>query len=107
MSQFNKAQFNFHGGYLAYGNDRKFVARFKYSSRDRAGFQSFLIKHFSVEEYFAALDAGVAPVRILETKGYVSATVGRILKDAGYPVTQDGFSAYIAAQAAKRAQASA
>lgn len=98
MTAFVKSAFNFHGGYLTYGNDRRFVARFKYTARDRAGFQSFLIKNFSVEEYFAAYDAGVAPARILEAKGYVSTTVARALKDAGFPVSREGVTAYLEAQ---------
>lgn len=94
MTKFDKAAFDYHGGYLTYQG--KFVARFKYSSRDKVGFQAFLIKNFSVEEYFEALGNNGAPALILETKGYVSKTVKNLLRQVGYPETQEGHKAYIA-----------
>lgn len=86
MTKFEKSQFNYHGGYLTYGPDRKFVARFKHVAGNRAGFTKFLIKHFTVEEYFAAREANVndgsnAPACILEAKGYVSAHILKWLKE--------------------------
>ena len=94
MSKFQKELFSYNGGYLMYGNGyperAKFVARFKYRGGDRAGFMSFLIKNFSPEEYFARLDANETPVAILESKGYVSTTVKRILKQQGFAPTVEG-----------------
>lgn len=79
----------------------KFIARFKYCRGNRAGFKAFLVKNFTVEEYFSAREADVAPATILETKGYVSKSVKAILAQRGYPETQEGFRAYIDAQVAK------
>ena len=94
MSQFQKFNFDYFGGYLTY--NRVFVSRFKYSVRDKAQFISFLTKNFSVEEYFHRLDNGESPVKILESKGYVSTTIKRLLKSAGLPRTQAGYNEYIA-----------
>ena len=47
----------------AWGPDRKFVARFKYSGPFTMGtFKTELIKHHIVEEYFADLEAGETPL---------------------------------------------
>ena len=101
MTEFDKTKFNYSGGYLTYGTDHKFVARFKYTPGDHAHFKSFLIKNFSVEEYFAARDADVSPLKILETKGYVSKTVQHTLKRSGFAQTLEGLKAYIAEQMRK------
>ena len=93
MTKFVKDQFSYNGGYLMYGQypERpKFIARFKYRGGDKAGFLTFLIKNFTVEEYLTRLDAGETPVGILESKGYVSATVKKILKQAGFAPTIEG-----------------
>lgn len=103
MTKFVRDQFQYGGGYLTYGPERKFVARFKYCARDKAGFMSFLIKNFTVEEYFGAYADGTAPSAILKTKGYVSTTVKRLLKDAGYPQTVEGAAQHIQDGIAKRA----
>lgn len=108
MTKFVKAEFNFDGEYLTYnmaglpdGQTRRFVARFKRNKGDRAGFVSFLIKNFSVEEYFRDYGAGGTPVEIMEKKGYVSNTVKKVLKSMGYEPTQAGFKAYIESRMAK------
>lgn len=110
MSKFNKEQLNWDGEYLTYsteglpnGQTRRFVARFKRNKGDRAGFTSFLIKNFMVEEYFRDYDAGGTPVGILESKGYISNTVKKALKRMGYAPTQAGRSSYLANLAAKYA----
>lgn len=95
MTKFVKEQFNYDGMYLTYGQDRKFVARFKYAGGDKAGFLSFLIKNFDVEEYFALREAGQAPAAILEAKGYVQASVKKILKAMGYEPTAAGREAFL------------
>ena len=99
MSKFDKAQFHNDGPYLTYGADRKFVARFKHTPRDRTDFVAFLVKHLTVEEYFAAYDAGQLPAQILEAKGYISATVRKVLERSGYPATREGREAYLDEQA--------
>lgn len=111
MTKFVKAEFNFDGEYLTYnmaglpnGQTRRFVARFKRNKGDRAGFMSFLMKNFSVEEYFREYDAGGTPFGLMENKGYVSNTVKKILKSTGYEPTQAGFKAYIESRMAKYAK---
>ena len=103
MTAFTKTNLIKDGAYLQYvdGNDRRFVARFKYSTRDLAGFRAFLIKNFTVEEYMHRLDAREAPSTILESKGYVSLTVRRTLERCGYEPTPAGREAYIKAQVDK------
>jgi len=75
---FLKEKFHFDGMYLNYGTgsytkDARFVARFKYSKRDKASFVKFLIANFTVEEYFNALK-DEAPLNVLKAKGWVSPT---------------------------------
>jgi len=77
MTAFIKTNFEYHGGYLHYntGTERKFVARFKHRGPvTKAKFQSMLIKHYSVEEYFSRLGGaynpqGEAPMQILMNDG--------------------------------------
>jgi len=85
MSKFIKSEFS-PGEYAMYNG--KFVARFKRGGR--GSFLTFLCKNFTVEEYFSQLDAGEAPLKILETKGYVSPNVRKILKQFGYEVSPEG-----------------
>ncbi len=99
MTKFNKEAFEFGGEYLSYNG--MFVARFKRNKGDRAGFVSFLIKNFAVEEYFSEYDAGGTPVGILESRGYVSATVKRLLKSVGFAPTAEGKRKYLDEQVAK------
>lgn len=99
MSKFDKTQFNFDGMYFTYGTDRKFVARFKRSGM--AHFRSFLVKNFTVEEYFSLADTGMAPLTILESKGYVSPNAAKVLKAYGFPVSQEGVKQYLAYEVAR------
>ena len=66
MTQFIKSDFGYFGGYLTYGTDRKFVARFKYSGGPftKAKFLKELIANHTVEDYFSALETK-APLAIL------------------------------------------
>lgn len=105
--RFDKAQFHYFGKYLTYGPARKFVARFKYGSK--ASFQAFLIKNFTVDEYFGLLDTinpsnvcgnTYAPLEILEMKGYLSDNCKRACKISGYPETREGFKQMIQDQIA-------
>lgn len=111
MTKFIKDQFINSAGHISYCLDpmpcawdrREFVARFKYGAKGGAGsFITFLIKNFTVEEYFGRLKAGETPLAVAESKGYMLPHIKRWLKEAGYPVTQEGFHQYLDDQAAKR-----
>jgi hypothetical protein len=78
MTKFEKANFEYHGGYLHYKTElgqRVFVARFKHRGPvTKAKFQAALIKHYTVEEYFARLGGaynpqGETPVGMLMNDG--------------------------------------
>jgi len=100
MTKFVNKNFNYDGMYLKY--DGKFVARFKYGGM--VAFKKFLRENFTVEEYFDLLEnKGLAPLKVLETKGYVSPNVARILKMRGYPMTLEGRNKMIEDDIAARA----
>ena len=65
---FTLEEFDFYGGYLTYKG--KFVARFKYNRKLKGGFVTFLKNNFNTDEYFLALNGGMSPMEILETKGF-------------------------------------
>jgi hypothetical protein len=88
MTAFEKSKFNFDGMYLEY--EGRFIARFKYVRSNVSGFRSFLIKNFTVEEYFERRARGEAPLDILKSKGYVSAHIRKWLIEAGLPPTPEG-----------------
>ena len=99
MTKFVKEMFETSGEYVTYfdGGDRsKFVGRFKYAKSSKASFVSFLIKNFSVEEYFSRLESKESPLTILQSKGYMQPHVKKLLKSAGYPATVAGFEKYLA-----------
>lgn len=87
MSRFIKSQFT-EGEFVTY--DGQFVARFKRGGR--GSFLTFLVKNFTVEEYFSRLEDGEAPLTILQSKGYLPPNIQRMLRDYGYPVTADGYN---------------
>jgi|TARA_R110000803_G_scaffold99316_1_gene167352 hypothetical protein len=92
MSKFNNDNFRYNNTILTYQN--RFVARFR--NGGVVAFKQFLRENFEVEVYFNLLEGyKVAPIRILETKGYVSPIVCKQLRKAGYPTTQEGLQAYI------------
>lgn len=63
---FNKFNLFKDGQYLLYGNDRKFVARFKHGGPfTMAKFRKELIANHTPESYFREYDAGKAPLNIL------------------------------------------
>ena len=106
---FDNKDFDYDGTYLIYkdgygnGRKRRFVARFK--NGGMVAFKKFLRENFTVDEYFDLLEnEGMAPLKILETKGYVSPTVARILKERGYPVTLEGRDRMIKDDIARRAE---
>tara|TARA_R110002073_G_scaffold91121_1_gene214654 strand:- start:236 stop:577 length:342 start_codon:yes stop_codon:yes gene_type:complete len=67
-----------------------FIARFKYSTGGMSAFKKFLCDNFTIEEYLDLLDSGLAPITALETKGYMSPAIKKMLKEQGYPQTQEG-----------------
>jgi hypothetical protein len=102
--QFTKENLFNHRGYITFSadglqgsRDAKFVARFKYGAKSSAGpFMTFLRKNFTVEEYFARLDAGESPLPIAKSKGFMLSHIKKYLREGGYPVTPAGFDQYIA-----------
>ena len=94
MTKFNKAGFNFDGMYLMYEGD--FIARFKRGGM--GAFKSFLIKNFTVEEYLKMVNEfNMSPIAVLETKGYISSIMKKVLIRMGYEPTADGQKAYLLA----------
>lgn len=130
MTKFKREDFEYHGGYLTYVGDHgaateywaddesvhpskrgaprrdMFIARFKYTGRDKARFVTFLINNFTVEQFAAARKAAdptnawgnpFSPATILEAFGYVSATVRKGMKAKGYTVfTRETYRDYMA-----------
>ena len=97
MAAFIKTEFS---GSECVNYGGKFVARFKRGGK--ASFLTFLVKNFSVEEYFGRLDAGESPLKILEAKGYLLPHIKKILKGSGYEVSVAGFKQYIEDQIDRR-----
>lgn len=86
MSTFIKSEFT-EGEFATYNG--KFVARFKRGGR--GSFLTFLVKNFTVEEYFGRLENGEAPLTILQSKGYLQPHIQRMLRNCGYPLTMVGY----------------
>ena len=85
--------------YVTPDNPRgQFVARFKRNKGAMGTFMTHLRKNWTVEDYFAKYDAGLAPLEIVELTGYISPHIKKWLKEAGYPVTPTGRDAWVAAQ---------
>jgi hypothetical protein len=91
VTKFDKSKFT-SGEYAMY--EGKFVARFKRGGR--GSFLTFLVKNFTVEEYFARLDGGESPLTILESKGYLLPHIKRWLKEGGYEVSKAGMEKFLA-----------
>jgi hypothetical protein len=101
MSRFLKDKFD-GSEYVTY--EGKFVARFKYNRASKGTFITFLVKNFTVEEYFSRLNAGEAPLTILESKGYMLPHIRKLLKSLGYDQTRQGLDKYIQDQIKTRQQ---
>ena len=82
-TDWNKDNFNFHGGYLGYmlNGHNEFIARFKYSGMlvTMGMFKKMLVKHYTPEEYLARLNAKherwqdrEAPLQILQNDGHIT-----------------------------------
>ena len=93
MTQFIKAQFQVDGAYVRY--DNKFVARFKHQRNAKGSFITFLVKNFTVEEYFAAMASGLAPLQVVEPKGYILPHIKKWLKEAKLPQTREGYAMFM------------
>jgi hypothetical protein len=102
MTKFTKETLLSHNEWLHYyphgerSGAGQFVARFKHMRDGMGSFKTFLIKNFTVEEYFAAREAGVSPLKILQAKGYLQPHIKRWLKEGGYTVDKAGYEKYIA-----------
>ena len=96
MTSFVKSQF-YGSEYVDYniGETSKFVTRFKYARSSKASFINFLIKNFTVEEYFGRMAAGEQPLSILMSKGYLQPHIKKALKAGGYEVSAAGFEKLI------------
>lgn len=101
MTKFEKDQFTYDSGYLSYGPQRNFIARFKYKAGQRGSFITFLIKNFTTEEYFEAMADGKPPLAILTAKGYLQPYIKKWLKANGYEVSTKGYEKYLADQVAR------
>lgn len=106
MTNFVNKNFDYNGEYLFYrvpGEEfKRFVARFKYGGM--VSFKKFLRDNFTVEEYFDLLEnQDLPPLKVLQTKGYVSPKVAKILKQRGYPMTLEGMNQMIDDDIARRA----
>jgi hypothetical protein len=99
MTAFVKEKFNLFGGYLTY--EGKFIARFKYAKGSAGTFQTFLIKNFTQEEYFEARKT-MSPLPILQAKGYIQPHIKKWLKEAGLPVTREGYETFLQRQTSAR-----
>lgn len=77
------------------------VARFKYARSSRTAFANFLIKNFTVEEFFGRVNAGETPLQIAESKGFMMAHIKKLLKEMGYEVSLAGRAKYIADRVAQ------
>ena len=104
MTRFDNKRFYYNGEMLFYqvpGEElKRFVARFKHGGM--VSFKKFLRDNFTVEEYFDLLE-NQAPLKVLETKGYVSPKIAKILKMRGYPMTLEGMNQMIDDDIARRA----
>lgn len=99
MTKFNKETLTVNGENIYFFNGERcqVVARFKYGAKtSRTPFVNFLIKNFTVEEYFARVSAGESPLKIAESKGFVLSHIKKILKEAGYEASVSGYQKYCA-----------
>ena len=104
MTAFTKENLVKHGGYVMYvtpENPRgRFVARFKYGRGGMGTFMTHLRKKWTVEDYFAEEEAGLAPLEIVEKTGYMQPHIKKWLKQGGYPVTLEGRKQWLRDQVA-------
>ena len=75
--------------------ERKIIARFKYKKGSISSFMTHLRKNWTVEDYFNKERAGLAPLQIVETTGYIQPHIKKELKRKGYDLTPEGFNQMI------------
>lgn len=92
MAEFEKNKFRQAAAYVYYNGE--LIARFKYQKSAIGSFIKFLREHFTVEEYFARLEAGETPLKIASSKGYLLPVIRRKLREAGYDDTMEGYEQY-------------
>tara|TARA_R100000808_G_C2155291_1_gene167341 strand:- start:499 stop:870 length:372 start_codon:yes stop_codon:yes gene_type:complete len=109
MTRFTKDNLHKDGPYIFYAEpaDRwnpkahKFVARFKRVA-GAGSFMTHLRKNWTVEDFFAELDAGgTGPLTIVKKTGYLLPHIKKWLKNDGYPTTPAGYEAWHAWQMEK------
>ena len=113
MTKFQINEFTYNGKFLHYTGDFEgakvyaepchpsrlgkrqpsFVARFRYGGMNQ--FRNFLVKNFTCEEYFKLSNAGMSPLAILETKGYIDPKTKMLLVKNGYMPNLKGRTEYI------------
>jgi hypothetical protein len=116
MTKFVKELFTSHGGYIHYTGDYEgrpvyeepchptrlgkgkdlFIARHKYK-KPGVGYINFIIKNFTVEEWVEAVKTN-APLKVMESKGYLLPWVKKMVVEAGYPGTPEGRDQYLKAK---------
>lgn len=107
---FNKDNFIWDGMYLVYSGDQGdagyyyiatknthpsrvrtaapiFVARFKYGSKPWKSWVNFIVKNFSVEEWYALQQNGVTPVDAMSSKEFIHSTERKLMKEFGLRCT--------------------
>ena len=91
------------GGYVQYSpsgrswaTDNRFVARFRVGGPGT--FMTHLRKNWTVEDFFAQIDAGKTPLAIVESTGYILPHIKKWMRQAGFPTTQAGYKAWSAHQ---------
>lgn len=107
MTKFTKETLTVNSENIMFFNGERcqVIARFKYARSTRTPFVNFLIKNFSVEEFFARVTAGESPLAIVETKGFIQPHIKKALKEMGYEVSVAGREKYIADRVAQYSKA--
>ena len=98
--KFKRDQFTYFGGCLNYTDDNgteRFVARFKYAATSSRGtWVTFMVKNFTVEEYFLALEDST-PLQVMQGRGYVLSHIKTWMKRDGWTdLTYAGYKAWAA-----------
>ena len=100
MTKFTKENLHKDGSYVFFATpenrwnhkEHRFVARFKVAGV--GSFMTHLRKNWTVEAYFAAMEAGEGPLTIVKQTGYLLPHIKRWLKEAGHPATRAGYAAW-------------
>ena len=110
MTAFTKENLIKDGEYVVYRPegakthaDYKFVARFKYGSKTSIGpFMTCLRRNITVEDYFARRE-NESPLEIAESFGFILSHIKKWMKADGYPLTREGYEAWMAWRVSRRA----